>query len=80
MINHRAVLFFERNEEGTFNLTSSTGDVSHRDAFDIYCNTLNPASQLVEAETLEELDRNIKLRIEQMKEKDWLDKNLEPYL
>lgn len=49
-------------------------------ALDCYSNTCCPASQLIEAETADDLEKLKNERIEQFKDKDWLEENIYPYL
>ena len=49
-------------------------------ALDAYANIPNPASQLIDARTEEELIRNAEEMIDSMKNEAWLDTNLYPYL
>lgn len=49
-------------------------------ALNAYSNIPNPASQLIEAYSQEELEEKIKQMRENFKDQNWLDKNLYPYL
>lgn len=49
-------------------------------ALNVYANTPCPASQLIEAQSREELEAKKKQMIDNFKNKEWLDKNLYPYL
>ena len=50
------------------------------DALEAYANTPNPASQLVDGETPEELEQAILEMAEHYKDEKWLEENLYPYL
>lgn len=50
------------------------------EALNAYANTPNPASQLVDAMTKKELIANCLKMNEDMKDLNWLNKNLYPYL
>lgn len=49
-------------------------------ALDVYANTPCPASQLIEAQSLEELEEKKNQMIENFRSEKWLKKNLYPYL
>lgn len=49
-------------------------------ALDAYANTPCPASQLIEAETKEELEKKMEQMQKNFKDEKWLDENLYPYL
>ena len=49
-------------------------------ALDYYANTPCPASQLLDAKTKEELEDKMDQMIENFQNKDWLEKELYPYL
>ena len=49
-------------------------------ALDAYANIPNPASQLIDGRTEEELLRNAEKMMESMKNETWLNQNLYPYL
>lgn len=52
----------------------------HRAALDAYANTPCPASQLIEADTKEELQAKIKQMRINYHDQKWLEENLYPYL
>ena len=49
-------------------------------ALDAYANTPCPASQLIEAETKEELEKKMEQMQKNFKDEKWLDEYLYPYL
>lgn len=52
----------------------------HSEALTYYAETPCPASQLISGETREELEKKVKEMQENFQNKEWLDKNLYPYL
>lgn len=85
-----SVMMFYRNGElgipeevADPNEWNNTRNVDTEDgqlALDVYANTRCSASQLIEAQSREELEAKKKEMIENFKNKEWLDKNLYPYL
>lgn len=74
------VIFFERNEEGTFTKTGQTQPMRYLNALDVYANTPNPASQLVGGDTPEEVTAEATLMVENMKNQEYVEIYVDPYL
>jgi len=75
------VMFFNRNEQGTFDCVGRTKIIKQPFiALEIYANTPNPASQLIEGETEEELLKAADKMEDDMHDLEYLAKNVEPYL
>lgn len=75
------VMFFERNENHTFDCIGRTAVIEEPwKALEIYANTPNPASQIVEAYSIQELLAQIEIMKLNMLDKAYLDKNVEPFL
>ena len=74
------VMFFERNEEGTFDCIGRTIELLPWQALEVYANTPNPASQLVEGKNEEELERNIEITKNNMLDPDYVRQEVDPYL
>lgn len=51
-----------------------------RAQLDCYANTMCPASQLIEAETKEEFDKEIEQLKNNFENEEWLEANIHPYL
>lgn len=61
----------------------NTGNVFYKNgmsALDAYANTPNPASQLIDAKTPEELEQKMEEMLEHFKDEKWLETNLYPCL
>lgn len=80
------MLFFTELEMGISNSPNrwvNTGIIYYDkgiDALNAYSNTRCPASQLVDGETPDELEREILDTIEHFKDEKWLEENLYPYM
>jgi len=83
---HAVMLYYTEGELGISNNYGkwiNTRNVYFTDgaaALNYYSNTKCPASQLVSADSIEELLQEINTMIENFNNKQWLDKNLYPYL
>lgn len=49
-------------------------------ALNAYANTPNPASQLIDASTIEELENKMEEMLQNFKDDKWLENNLYPYM
>ena len=74
------VIFFERNEEGTFDKTGQTPPMSYFIALQVYANTPNPASQLVGGDTAEEVIEEADMMVKNMHDLDYVQEYVDPYL
>ena len=74
------VVFFGRNENGTFDKLGQTQLLSYFTALNVYANTPNPASQLVGGSTLEEANNNVDDIVNKMKDKSYVEEYVDPYL
>ena len=74
------VLFFERNSLGTFDCVGSSSVLPFGTALDVYANTPNPASQLVEGNDVETIINESKKMVENMKDQDYVEHYVDPYL
>ena len=74
------VVFFEENDNHTFDESGITAMMPFGVALNVYAEVPNPASQLIEGDTEEEIDSQIRVLLENMQDPDWLDENLFPYL
>lgn len=79
-VKYGKVVFFNENEKGTFSKISQTILLPFRVALDIYAETPNPASQLVEGDNENEIDNKIETLLKNMDDREWLEENLLPYL
>lgn len=82
-----AVMFFnteiELGESNIPNKWVNTGNsffTKGIDALNTYANTQNPASQIIDGETKEELANNMEEMMQNFSNIDWLNENLYPYL
>ena len=75
-----AVVFFERNDEGTFDTTGRTQVMPYSHALDVYANTPNPASQIVGGNTEEEVEMEVTLMIYNMMHPKYVEEYVDPYL
>lgn len=75
-----AVVFFSRNEQGTFTSIGHTQVMPHFDALNVYANTPNPASQMVEGNTVEEVEKGVQSIINQMACPKYVEEYVDPYL
>lgn len=74
---------FEMGISNTPNKWINTGNAFYKDglsALNAYSNTPNPASQLIDGETPEELAKNMEEMLAHYKDEKWLEENLYPYL
>lgn len=75
------VLFFEENSDKTFDLTGESPIYSDSYvAMNTYAETPNPASQLIEASSMTELEVSRMQMIKNMSDKKYLDEFVFPYL
>ena len=80
------MLFFTELEMGISNTPNKWTNVSNIffsngvDALEAYANTRCPASQLVDGETPEDLEREMNDMVENYKDEKWLEENLYPYM
>ena len=76
------VLFYEEDDEScsTFHLTGSSVITSYGRALDLYANTPNPASQLIEGNTIKEVLTKTHENINNMANPEWVAKNITPYI
>jgi hypothetical protein len=74
------VIFFRRNENGTFDRIGQTPPMKYFTALEVYANTPNPASQLVGGDTDEEVNREADIMIENMKKPEYVEEYVDPYL
>ena len=61
----------------------NTGNAFYKDglsALNAYANTPNPASQLIDARTVEELEIKMEEMSQHFKDNKWLEENLYPYM
>ena len=74
------VIFFGRNDNGTFDSLGQTPPLGYLDALDIYANTPNPASQLVGGDTVEEVFENARKMVLNMKDQEYVENYIDPCL
>ena len=74
------VIFFERNNDGTFDSVGQTLPLRYMDALNVYANTPNPASQLVGGDTKEEAIEQAKEMVKKMHNLDYVQEYVDPYL
>ena len=74
------VLFFERNALGTFDCIGASSVLPFRVALDVYANTPNPASQLVEGTDVEGIISESNKMVKNMKDQKYVDEYVDPYL
>ena len=75
-----AVVFFERNESGAFDKIGRTYVMGHFDALNVYANTPNPASQLVDGDTPDEVEKGVENIIKMMACPKYAEEYVDPYL
>lgn len=80
MAKYNKVLFFERNQEGTFTLSNQTEVLTSFEALQVYANTKNPASQLVGADDITSLVVKVGKVIDNMSNLEYVEKSVNPYL
>jgi len=74
------VMFFEEHDNG-FDLIGQTPILENAiEAFNIYANTPCPASQMIEAKTIEELEAKIEKMKENFQNETWLKENIYPFI
>lgn len=71
------VIFYERNENGTFDCIGKTQIMSAGNAINIYANT---ASQFIEGYTIEEVEELTLNNIQDMQDPKFVDRLITPYL
>lgn len=74
------VLFFERNSLGTFDCIGTSSVLPFGVALDVYANTPNPASQLVEGSDVQEIISESNKMVNNMKDLDYVEEHVDPYL
>ena len=74
------VIFFERNEKGTFNTVGQTQPMKYFYALDVYANTPNPASQIVGGDTVEEVNTAVSDMIKKMLDPEYVKEYVDDYL
>ena len=74
------VVFFERNDNDVFDCVGQTQPMRFFTALEVYANTPNPASQLVDGNTVEEVTAEANKIIEQMKDPKYVQEYVDPYL
>ena len=74
------VVFFGRNENGTFDKLGQSQPLPYFNALNVYANTQNPASQLVGGETPEEANNKVNDIVNKMKDKSYVEEYVDPYL
>lgn len=80
MTKYNKVLFFERNQEGTFTLSKQSEVLSFFEALRVYADSENPATQLVEADDITSLVVKVDKLIDDMKNLEYVEKHVNPYL
>ena len=75
------VLFFLRNDDGTYRFAgNSRVTTNYRISLDIYDNTPNPASQILEAATLRELVLDVQEMKANMANRQYVAENVDPFI
>lgn len=75
------VLFFLRNDDGTYRFAgNSRVTTNYRISLDIYANTHNPASQILEAATLRELVLDVQEIKANMANRQYVAENVDPFI
>ena len=75
------VLFFLRNDDGTYRFAgNSRVTTNYRISLDIYANTPNPASQILEAATLRELVLDVQEMKANMANRQYVAENVDPFI
>lgn len=74
------VVFFKENEEGVYDCIGQTIPLKFLTALDVYANTPNPASQLVEGDTIDEVTSEATAMVNKMKDHEYVEKYVYPYL
>ena len=80
MAKFNKVLFFERNQEGTFTLFNETEILNSFEALQVYDNTKDPATQLVESDDIFSLVVKVAKVIDDMGNLGYVEKHVDPYL
>ena len=74
------VIFFNRNESGTYSEIARTPPFGYLKALEVYANTPNPASQLVGGDTLKEVMSEANEMVKKMLDKDYVAEYVDPYV
>jgi len=74
------VVFFGKNDEGTFNRIGQTQVMPYFNALNVYANTPNPASQLVSGDKEEDVVNEAEEIVKKMRNKDYVEEYIDPYL
>ena len=75
------VLFFLRNDDGTYRFAGrSRVSTNYQVSLDIYANTPNPASQILEAATLRELVLDVQEMKANMANRQYVAENVDPFI
>ena len=74
------VVFFKRNQNGTYDSMGQTKPLRYFTALEVYANTPNPASQLVEGFSVEDVLNSAKEIVQKMACRDYVEEYVDPYL
>lgn len=74
------VLFFLRDDKGTFKNVGRTEILPFKTALDVYANVPNPASQLIEGDDHETITTKADEMVKNMKDKAYVEEYVDPYL
>lgn len=74
------VLFFLRDDKGTFKNVGRTEILPFKTALDVYANVPNPASQLIEGDYYEIIITKADEMVKNMQNKAYVEEYVDPYL